>query len=78
MRKVDCLYKLDTPVACARRHQQDDNEVRILARPGFSAVYCGHTVRHYTRASHGLVDMKLRNQIICNPRFKREIKLARF
>ena len=31
MRKVDCLYKLDTPVACARRHQQDDNEVHILA-----------------------------------------------
>ena len=31
MRKLDCLHKLDTPVACARRHQQDDNEVRILA-----------------------------------------------
>ena len=31
MRKLDCLHNLDTPVACARRHQQDDNEVHILA-----------------------------------------------
>ena len=37
----------------------------------------GHTVRYYKRASSGLVDVKPREQIICNPRFDREIKLAR-
>ena len=31
MCKLDCLRNLDTPEACARRHRQDDNEVRILA-----------------------------------------------
>ena len=29
------------------------------------------------RTSPGLVDVKLRKQIICNPRFEREIKLVR-
>ena len=28
-------------------------------------------------ASRGLVDVKLHKQIICNPRFEREIKLVR-
>ena len=33
--------------------------------------------RHCKRASRGLVDVKPRKQIICNPRFERKIKLAR-
>ena len=36
----------------------------------------GHTARHCTRALRGLVDVKPRKQIICNPRFEREIKLV--
>ena len=43
----------------------------------FSVAYCGHTARHCTRASHGLVDVKPRKQIICHPRFEREIRLVR-
>ena len=35
-------------------------------------AYHGYTVGHYTRASRGLVDVKPRKQIICNPRFERE------
>ena len=42
-----------------------------------SVAYCGHTVRHCTGASCGQVDVKLRKQIICNPRFEREMKLVR-
>ena len=34
-------------------------------------------VKHYTKASRGLVDMKPRKQVICNPRFEREIKLVK-
>ena len=34
-------------------------------------------VRHYTRASRGLVDMKPLKQIIFDPHFEREIKLVR-
>ena len=33
--------------------------------------------RHCKRASRGLVDVKPRKQIVCNPRFEREIKLVR-
>ena len=40
-------------------------------------MYRGHTVRYYTRASHGLIDVKVREQIICHPRFKWEIKVVR-
>ena len=36
-----------------------------------------HTVRHYTSGSRGLVDVWPREQIICNTRFEREIKLVR-
>ena len=43
----------------------------------FSAAYRRHTDRYYTRVSRGLVDVKLRKQIIWNPRFEREIKLVR-
>ena len=45
--------------------------------PRFSAAYRGHMVKHYTKASRGLVDMKPRKQVICNPRFEREIKLVK-
>ena len=45
--------------------------------PTFSAVYRGHTIRHYTRVSRGPVDVKPCKQIVCNPRFGREIKLVR-
>ena len=33
--------------------------------------------RHCKRASRGLVDVKPRKQIICNPRFEHKIKLVR-
>ena len=69
MRKSDCLHNLDTPVACARRHQKDDNEVRILA------YLEQHTAGKRSGITRGL-HMKLRKQIICNLRFKRI--LARF
>ena len=40
----------------------------------FSAAYRGHTVRHYTRASRGLVVVEPRMQIIGKLSFEREIK----
>ena len=52
------------------RKSQRGANTRVLS---FSAAYRGHTVRHYTRASLGLVDVRLRKQIICNPCFEREI-----
>ena len=73
MRKSDCLHNLDTPVACVRRHQKDDNEVRILACRALEQ----HTAGKRSGITRGL-HMKLRKQIICNLRFKRIIKLARF
>ena len=45
--------------------------------PSFSAADRGHTARHYTRASRGLMDMKPRKKIICNPCFEKEIKLSK-
>ena len=41
------------------------------------AAYCGHTDKHYTWASRGLVNVKSRKQIICIPSFEREIILVR-
>ena len=80
--KID-LVKVETP-------DTDDIEVRILESrvSSFSAAYHGHTVRHYARASRGLLllahvkplcyaDVKPRKQIICNPGFELEIKLVR-
>ena len=46
----------------------DDDKVRILGRRA-AVAYFGHTVRHCTRASRGLVDVKQREQIICYPCF---------
>ena len=43
----------------------------------FSVACRGHTARHCTKASRGLVDMKPRKQIIFNTRFERKIKLVR-
>ena len=43
--------------------------------PSFSAADRGHTAGHYTRASRGLMDMKPRKKILCNPCFEKEIKL---
>ena len=60
MRRRNCVRKLDTPFVCAKKHRQMIN-----------VAYCGHTVRHCTRASRELVDE------ICHPRFEREIKLVR-
>ena len=81
MRRRDCLRSLDTPLMCARRHRQMTMKCAYSSAhtrvPSFSAAYRGYTVRHYTRASRGLVDVKLRNQIDCNPRFEQEIKLVR-
>ena len=37
----------------------------------FSVACRGHTARHCTKASRGLVDMKPRKQIIFNTRFER-------
>ena len=34
-------------------------------------------VRRYTRVPRGLKDVKLRQQIICNPRFEQDVKLVR-
>lgn len=47
--KID-LVKAETP-------DTDDIEVRILESrvSSFSAAYHGHTVRHYARASRGLI-----------------------
>ena len=80
--KID-LVKAETP-------DTDDIEVHILESrvSSFSAAYHGHTVRHYARASRGLIplahvkplcyaDVKPRKQIICNPGFELEIKLVR-
>ena len=62
--------KLGYPISA--RTLADHNEV-----PSFGAAYRGHTLRHFTRASRELVDVKPRKQIICNRRFEREIKLVR-
>ena len=40
-------------------------------------MFRGFTVRRYTRVPRGLKDVKLRQQIICNPRFEQDIKLVR-
>ena len=73
MRRYVCVCNLDTPLVCARRHQ------RVTMKCAYSSVelQCRHTVRHHRRASLGLVDVKLRKQIMCNPRLEREIKLMR-
>ena len=76
VRRRDCVRNLDTLLVCARRHRQMTMKC-AYSSVSFSVAYCGHTVRNSTRASRGLIDVKLREQITCNPRFKREIKLVR-
>ena len=75
MRKRDCLPNLDTPLVCARRHRQMTMKCAYLGAERQCSVP-RHTVRHFMRASHGLVDVKLYKQIIRNPPFKRENKLV--
>ena len=69
MRRRNCVRNLDTPISVRQETPSDDDKVRILERR--AAAYCGHMVRHCTRASRELVDE------ICHPRFEREIKLVR-
>ena len=78
MHRCDCMRNLDTPSECARRHR------RMKMRCAYLSVelQCNVPpailfVRHCTRASRGLEYVKPRKQIICNPRFEREIKLVR-
>ena len=75
MRRSDCMRNQDTLLVPG-----DTGRSRCSAHtqvPSFSAAYRWHTVRHYTRASRELVDVKPRRQIICNTRCERAIKLVR-
>ena len=72
MRRRDCVRNLDT-----WKHRQTTIKCAYSSVERQCSVYCGHTVRHCTGASRGQVDVKLRKQIICNPRFEREMKLVR-
>ena len=77
MRRCDCVCDLDTPSVCAET-PADDNEERILECWAPMQLTAGTQfgITH-TRASRGLVDVKPREQIICNLRFGREVKLVR-
>ena len=55
-------------ISMRQQTPSDDDKVRILGRRA-AVAYFGHTVRHCTRASRGLVDVKQREQIICYPCF---------
>ena len=50
------MRSLDTQLVCARQ--------MTMKCAYLSVAYCGHTVRHCTRASRGQVDVKPRKQII--------------
>ena len=77
MRRRDCMRNLDTPSECARRHRRMKMRCAYLSVELQCVGYRRRTVRHCTRASRGLEYVKPRKQIICNPRFEREIKLVR-
>ena len=66
MRRRDCEFNLD--ISMRQQTPSDDDKMRILERRA-AVAYCGHMVRHCTRASRGLVDVKQREQIICYPCF---------
>ena len=75
MRRSDCMRNQDTLLVPG-----DTGRSRCSAHtqvPSFSAAYRWRTVRHYTRASRELVDVKPRRQIICNTRCERAIKLVK-
>ena len=55
-------------ISMRQQTPSDDDKVRILGRRA-AVAYFGRTVRHCTRASRGLVDVKQREQIICYPCF---------
>ena len=70
MRRRDCVRNLDTPSVCAKKHRQ--MTIKCATRTSSCSVaYCGHMVRHCTRASRELVGE------ICHPRFEWEIELVR-
>ena len=64
------------PVSVRQETPSDDDKVRILGRRAAVRRTAGTRLGR-TRASRGLVDVKPREQIICHPRFEREIKLVR-
>ena len=47
MRRRDCEFNLD--ISMRQQTPSDDNKMRILERRA-AVAYCGHTVRHCTRA----------------------------
>ena len=49
MRRRDCEFNLD--ISMRQQTPSDDNKMRILERRA-AVAYCGHTVRHCTRASY--------------------------
>ena len=73
MRRRDCVRNLDTPFSVRQETSADDSEMRVLECRAIMQRSAG-TRLDITR---GLVDVKLWKQIICNPRFEREIKLVR-
>ena len=71
MRRRDCVRNLNTPLECARRHRQ----TTITCAYSGVALQCS-VLRAHGWASRGLMDVNPREQIICHPRFEREIKLV--
>ena len=76
MRRRNSVRNSESPLVCARRHRQMTMKCAYSSVEFQCSVPWAHG-RHCTRASRGLVDVKPRKQIICNPRFEREIKLVR-
>ena len=74
MRRRDSVRNLESPLVCARRHRQMTMKCTSVELQ--CSVPWAHG-RHCTRASRGLVDVKPRKKIICNPCLEREIKLVR-
>ena len=76
MRRRDCVRNW-IPHQCAPRDTGRRPWSTHTRVSNLSAAYRWYTVRHYTRATCGLVDVKARKQMISNQRFEREIKLVR-
>ena len=76
MRKLDFAPNLDNPLVSARRHQQ------MAMKCAYSSAELKYSVpRARGQTSHQgfrcLISAKPREQIICNLRFEREVKLVR-
>ena len=67
MRRRDCVRNLNTPLECASRHRQTMIKGVTLQ--------CS-VLRAHGWASRGLMDVNPLEEIICHPRFEREIKLV--